>query len=336
MEEFKNFLESSTIHGLTYISTTRTLVRLFWIVVVILGFSTASLLIYQSFQAWEESPVSTTIETLPISKITFPKVTVCPPKETYTDLNYDLMMLEGKTLDDDTRRMLKNYAVQLLYDHLHESILKNLSLLQDEERYHNWYHGYTMVTLPSQEKVTGENYGITYWFTTFDASGTVRTAGFGEKFDADKVPTDIKYVISISPPENIRESSDVTLHVETEKVSMAESGSDKFFVEQALINANIQNYTKQFSPPQYAKEVKLQRQVTREDVANMDMELMPGFKVKWFYSGQDVESQAYYTSSDSNDQNTRLFIRHYSIISYNLYNCVTKYFVTNYCKMTSQ
>ena len=107
MDEVKDFLESTTIHGLTYISTTRTLVRVFWIIVVIFGFSTASFLIYQSFQAWEDSPVSTTIETLPISKLRFPKVTVCPPKDTYTDLNYDLMMLQKKELDSGSRTRSK-------------------------------------------------------------------------------------------------------------------------------------------------------------------------------------------------------------------------------------
>ena len=86
MEEVRNYLESSTVHGLGYISTTRRLVKLFWIAVVITGFTGAGVMIYQSFDAWEESPVKTTIETQPITEITFPKVTVCPPKNTYTDL----------------------------------------------------------------------------------------------------------------------------------------------------------------------------------------------------------------------------------------------------------
>ena len=90
MEGVRTFLESSTIHGLTYVSTTRKYVRLFWIFVVIGGFVGASLLIKESFDSWSESPIKTTIETLPISEITFPKVTVCPPKNTFTDLNYDL------------------------------------------------------------------------------------------------------------------------------------------------------------------------------------------------------------------------------------------------------
>ena len=86
MEGLRTFLESSTIHALGYISTTRKLERLFWIVVVILGFTGAGVIIYQSFQDWQDNPITTTIETRPIREITYPKVTVCPPKNTYTDL----------------------------------------------------------------------------------------------------------------------------------------------------------------------------------------------------------------------------------------------------------
>ena len=127
MEILTRFLESSTIHGLTYIATGRKYVRLFWILVVIAGFTGAGILIHTSFQSWADSPVKTTIETLPITDITFPKVTVCPPKNTYTDLNYDLMMATNKTLDNSTRNDLMNHAFELLYDQLFESIKRNMT-----------------------------------------------------------------------------------------------------------------------------------------------------------------------------------------------------------------
>ena len=118
MDGLRIFLESSTIHGLTYISSTRRYVKLFWILVVVGGFTGAAVLIYESFQSWAVSPVKTTIETHPITELSFPKVTVCPPKNTYTDLNYDLMMTKNMTLDNDTRNHLAYYAIELLYDHL--------------------------------------------------------------------------------------------------------------------------------------------------------------------------------------------------------------------------
>ena len=97
MENVKNFLESSTIHGLAYVATGRNYVRILWISIVLAGFTGAGVLNYQSFQDWNESPVKTSIETLPITETIFSKVTVCP-KNAYTDLNYDLMMTENVTI----------------------------------------------------------------------------------------------------------------------------------------------------------------------------------------------------------------------------------------------
>ena len=66
MEGVRTFLESSTIHGLTYISTTRKCVRIFWIGIVIAGFSGAAYMINESFQNWAENPAITNIELLPL------------------------------------------------------------------------------------------------------------------------------------------------------------------------------------------------------------------------------------------------------------------------------
>ena len=116
MDVIKTYLESSTIHGFSHISNTRRFVRFFWILVVISGFIGAFTMIYQSFNSWTDSPIKTTIETKPITEITFPKVTVCPPKNTYTDLNYDLMMTDNMTLDNDTREELRKFAFEVLSD----------------------------------------------------------------------------------------------------------------------------------------------------------------------------------------------------------------------------
>ena len=145
MEELRIFLESSTIHGLTYISTTRKYVKLFWILVVFGGFTGAGMLIYASFEAWNESPIKTTIETVSIKEITFPKVTVCPPKHVYTSLNYDLVMKKNMTLSDETRNNLTRYAIDLLNDHLLEKIMKNLNKFEEKDRYHNWYYGFSEI-----------------------------------------------------------------------------------------------------------------------------------------------------------------------------------------------
>ena len=94
-------------------------------------------MLYQSFQAWAESPVTTTIDTVPIAEIIFPKITVCPPKNSYTDLNYDLMMMENMTLTDDIRNELTHYAMELLQAQVYDNITTQLARIQEERRYVN-------------------------------------------------------------------------------------------------------------------------------------------------------------------------------------------------------
>ena len=91
MEHIKTFLDTSTIHGLSWISSSTKWSKLIWILIVIGGFTGAGYLIYESFHNWQQSPITTTIETLPISEIIFPNVTVCPPKNSLLELNYDIM-----------------------------------------------------------------------------------------------------------------------------------------------------------------------------------------------------------------------------------------------------
>ena len=106
MKNFKLFLETASINGLNHISSTRNLTRLFWILVVAMGFIVASFLTWESFQSWADNPVRTTTRTVPMSEIKFPKVTVCPPRNTFTDLNYDLMVTENVTLSNDQKNEL--------------------------------------------------------------------------------------------------------------------------------------------------------------------------------------------------------------------------------------
>ena len=217
MENVTKFLESSTIHGFAYIATGSKNVRLFWILVIMGGFSAAAILIHTAFQSWDESPVKTTIETLPIKKITFPKVTVCPPKNTYTDLNHDLIMAERITLDNDTRNELANHALELLYDHLFDHMMTNLSKLEDNERYYNWYYGFTQIELPHIDYYSHVN----YYLHTTAISGSIFTRYFGDKFDADKVETGpLKFNVYIYPPASVRNNRNVTVHFDIEKLSL--------------------------------------------------------------------------------------------------------------------
>ena len=132
MEMINKCLEASTVHGLSHISTSRRLVRLFWILVVIAGFTLAAVLIYESFESWAESPVKTTIETLPIINLAFPKITVCPPKNTYTDLNLDLFENDLTNGNSTASQLLEGFVEYFQHRDYKETIFIT-SLLQRKQ-----------------------------------------------------------------------------------------------------------------------------------------------------------------------------------------------------------
>ena len=87
------FLESSIIHALAHISKTA-IVKTLWIIIVITSFCVGVSLIVKSYQSWELSPIITSVDTKPISEVTFPEITVCPPQGSNTALNLDLLEAE--------------------------------------------------------------------------------------------------------------------------------------------------------------------------------------------------------------------------------------------------
>ena len=151
MDTVVEFLESSTIHGLSYIvNIKQNILKLFWLCVVITSFSIAGILIVNSVSNWNESPIDTTIETYPIQdlKEIFPNVTVCPPEGTTTSLNYDLMNAENVEIDDSTRDFLKDLVPYLILEAPYLNLLSKASPFFDEGQIENWYLGKTKISLP--------------------------------------------------------------------------------------------------------------------------------------------------------------------------------------------
>ena len=285
MARISTFLESSTIHGLTYISTTRKYAKVFWILVVLTGFTAAGYLIQTSFQSWADSPIKTTIETLPISEIKFPKVTVCPPKNTYTDLNYDLMLAENFTLTKKMRDNLISYSQKVIDEH---TFMDDLNMFQEEDRYYNWYYGYSKI-----ERTYTDQYGrLNYDIFTSATSGVVTTQYFGEQFQSHLVKRNLLYHVNVYPPLSVRNNPNVTLHIKLEKLSMTgmSAGWDNIVLEGSNIEAGLSSATFNFTPPSEKRWIALTRNnITKEDLKTMDLESMPGFNLSWYYSGAEVQ-----------------------------------------------
>ena len=115
----KEFFENTTIHGLSYLSTEHHFSKLFWALVVASAIVFEAFLINSSFLDWENDPVGTTIITLPISQIDFPKVTVCPPEGSNTALNFDLEAIGERNLTEEERQNLEQEVERVFVHQFH-------------------------------------------------------------------------------------------------------------------------------------------------------------------------------------------------------------------------
>ena len=198
MKEIRQFLELSTIHGLSHISSSSKYGRLFWIFVVFAGFSGAGYIIYQSFYSWNQSPITTTIETKPISKITFPNVTVCPPKNSILNLNPNFIKSEHTFLNPETRKEMFKFAINAIQQSFYNEMMKNLSKVNDPDRNYNWYHGYTKIRYPYYQD--GQ---LRYSIYTSALTGNISTPDFEKNFDTEKIDGHIKIYVEIHIHESL-------------------------------------------------------------------------------------------------------------------------------------
>ena len=116
MNILRDFLESSTIHGLAHISTSRSKgAKLVWFFCVLLSLSIAIILIWKTTKEIQDDPFSTATTTHPISELNFPMVTICPPKGTNTAINNGLMKAREPLTEEQTNR-LKNATKKIFIE----------------------------------------------------------------------------------------------------------------------------------------------------------------------------------------------------------------------------
>ena len=298
MKYFSEFLESSTIHGLVYISTAKRFAKLFWILVVVLGFTISGLLIKQAVYNWKHSPIKTTVETTPISDFTFPTVSVCPPQDTFTHLNYVLMKLNSVTMTNDSRHQLNEFAKmrsrRLI--HLLDNVEKYINM--DNDLFYNLYYGYTKWP---ESSIQGVKH-ITK-LTTTATSGSIQTFYFGEDFVAENNYPNVNFVAEILLPDEILNDNDYTLTLNIEKLTMDLQTHDKVILKGDYITKEIAenvvslNFTERKSP---FYKIALDRMIVfPKDIYNLKLKTNPGFKVTWNFNKFVFPHSKYITDSVS-------------------------------------
>ena len=210
MDGVREFLESSTIHGLAYLAKSKPVVRVIWLGVVLTGFSVAAVLIQQSFSSWAKSPITTTIETRPITEIDFPNVTVCPPRNSFTSLTPDLVKSRNINFDVEKRKTLSDDVVRAVYDaSFHKKYQEFVDLRQDQ--YIDWYTG-----ISSSKNVPGErniNYNK-YSVETTRLDGQFSTPYFRQSLDEHKFQIAIIFKVHIYVPPNLSNNNSIIINID--------------------------------------------------------------------------------------------------------------------------
>ena len=305
MEGIKTFLESSTIHGLSYISTTRKTTRCLWMLVVMTGFTGAGLLIYESFNAWKQSPIMTSIETLPISEVTLPKVTVCPPKNTYTDLNYDIMMSSNMSMNDIEKKEMMKLVEDLADENFYNLVMERLEMLQEERRFYNWYHQYTEMRIPPK------SYKLNYQIDTSAIHGNITTHFFGKKFQQNLVAKKAYYSIYVYIPQSVLQDKNMTLHFKMERVPVLnlEYGYEFLYLQDEIYDVDQTRVHKIVRPSSDYTDtygIITETKVSVKELSMMEMKLMPGFHLSWYYDGGKVTPELYKNINYDEGKKTRL------------------------------
>ena len=290
MEHIKLFFDTSTIHGLSWISRTKRWSRLFWTLIVFGGFTVAGYFINESFYNWKQSPISTTIETLPITQITFPNVTICLPNRSFLNLNYDLNKAESAKFKKKTMDKLFDNVLNIIQDEFYKESIVNLSKVEDPDKFYNWYHGYTQMQYPYYSKYHNQ---LFYYVTTSATSANISTQYFGTKFDPYKVDGYIHIMVNFHVHSSAIDNRNITLMLNVQKNTMQEvSENDRMIFTYYLsmdfnpitvdIEAELKHWSRNVSMlSNYA--IKLDRKVSLDEIRNVELDVMPGFVLSWNY-----------------------------------------------------
>ena len=229
---------------------------------------------------------------MPISEITFPNVTVCPPRNLFLNLNYDILQAEKIKLDKDKRESLIESFLDVIQDKYFNDIMFNLSKVEDPSRYYNWYYGYTKLNFPYYD---GRFRQLLYEVNTYAKYGNISTQYFSNKFDAEKVDGNISVTIKVYIPTSVKGDKNTTLMLDIKKRTMEEVGEWDQMKYDSLIDADLTHWSQNITAPSSRPyTITLNRKIRKDYIQTLDLSMMPGFRFTWKYSKQ-LEADAIYS-----------------------------------------
>ena len=212
LKGIKEFLDTSTIHGLAYISSTKGPPKVFWTTVVVCCFLTAGLMISSSFSNWFDNPIATTEKTLSVKEVTFPTITVCPPRNTFTNLNWDLIKGQNLTIDEQTRNSMRYTMYEVIHGEFVKETMAAFAFYNEESKSRNYYHGYDELRW-IEDASTDAKKPLVLTLSSAAVNDSVRSPYFGEQYADSKFFRDLSFYFDIKIPKEIEKNSSIYLFV---------------------------------------------------------------------------------------------------------------------------
>ena len=227
MEILRDFLETSTIHGLAYISNVPSKPgKALWLTIVTAGFCTAGYLINSSYEEWESTPVATSISTHPIATLPLPIITICPPEHANTVLNVDLVRAGNISLTKADRQALINVSRQLFIHKPSQNFVDVAQRLTNKEAIPQLKAETRSYPSSYENTDRGSNQGFEIWST--ELAGNYSTPGFGSTRNCSKNDPNIHFTLYIPQTVVMRKENLVNESFEVEIVAL---NCDEFEVE---------------------------------------------------------------------------------------------------------
>ena len=254
-------------------------------------------MIYQSFKSWADAPISTIIETLPISEITFPKIVVCPPRNTFTNLNYDLIHNDtAREVDPSKVMSIKQMVFELIQTNYFNRLMEEFSILEVEDLHRNWYNQLTRLNAPYWKEGL-----LTFPIFSSASTGSVKSKDFGRVLNnnSDIIKKNLHLVIDIQHPLSIQlAESNIDIsnfsftmnvnHSVVDETSFRDvDGYDKIEVKEKLTIYNFP-LTRPYTVPEMIvtrplniSESHFYRRLMKLGNADLKMNSTPGFHISW-------------------------------------------------------
>ena len=175
------------MHDLRLVVPQSKAAKVAWIIVVCLGFLGAGYLISKSYSEWQSSPVSTSISTHSLKDLEFPSVAVCPPENSNTALNYDLLRAANYSFSKEDRKRLIDGIWDSFIAEDHRSFADEMLAAANPTALEQLYEGFQSVPTP---------YNHGYEVVVWNSSGAVSSAWYGEEYTNNAITDG-----GVAPPE---------------------------------------------------------------------------------------------------------------------------------------